>query len=144
MNTRAKGNKAERGARDIYEAAGFDIDRVGSTTGGRRMTDAFGEVDIIALHPARRIRFAQVKTAGGSGVRAFMEWAHEALPDDHATADYLVRHGGTNQHDPPKWRLQRVHVTDEGRVTYRTVVDERKEGTPADGAGVTEWIREDT
>lgn len=141
VNTRAKGNKAERGARDIYEALGYDVDRVGSTAGGHRMTDAFGEVDIIALHPERRIRFAQVKTEGG-GVRAFVEWAHAALPEEHAVGDFLARHAGTNQHDPPKWRLQQVHVDGE-RVTYRTVVDERKEGVPAEGQGVRAFIRGD-
>lgn len=140
MNSRQKGNSAERGARDIYEAAGFSIDRVGSTAGGYRMTDAFGQVDIVALHPDRRVRVVQVKSNGASGVREFVEWAAATLPDAHATADYLVRHDGTNQHDPAKWRLLRRH-DDGDRVTYRTVVDERKDGTPADGEGVLAWLR---
>lgn len=140
--SRRKGNKAERDACAIYSSAGYTPDRVGSTTGGYRMTDAFGQVDVIAFHPNRKVRLAQVKTAGGSGIRSFVEWAHKTLPTEHAIADYLLRHGGTNQHDPPKWRLQQVHVDSES-VTYRTVVDERKDGTPADGEGVTEYLRGD-
>jgi len=139
VNTRRKGNKAERGAVSIYSAVGYTVDRVGSTEGGYRMTDAFGQVDIVALHPDRRVRFAQVKTKGG-GVRAFVEWAHATLPEEHAVGDFLARHPGTNQHDPPKWRLQQVHL-DGDRVTYRTVVDERKDGTPADGEGVVAYLR---
>lgn len=145
VNEREKGNKSEREAQDIYERAGFDmVDRVGSTAGGRRMTDAFGHVDIIAMWPGRRIRFAQVKTNTGGGVGEFVQWAAAFLPPKHAAGDFLIRHdghGGPNAQDA-MWRLQRPFRKGDD-VTYRTLVDERKDGVPADGAGVVEWLEKE-
>lgn len=139
MDTRRKGNKAERDARDIYEAAGYTVDRVGSTSGGHRMTDAFDHVDVIALHPDRRVRFAQVKSNQASGVRAFVEWADATLPGEHAVAEYLVRHDGAGARSAA-WRVMQPYRDGE-RVTYRTVVDERKDGVDAGGAVVTDYLR---
>lgn len=140
--SRQKGNKTERGAKRLYERAGFHpVDRVGSTDGGRRMTDAFGFVDIIAIG-GERVHFAQVKTNTGKGIREFAEWAYYTLPD-YVIADFLIRHDGApGGNPPPSWRLQRPHTTDAG-VTYRTVVDERKDDTRAKGASVVEFLRQE-
>jgi len=143
VNKRKKGNLTEREAVEIYEQAGLHpVDRVGSTAGGRRMTDAFGHVDIIALGEDH-VRFVQAKTNTGIGVRDFVEWAAATLPD-FIVADFLVRHDGEPKGPasiPPRWRVQKPYVTDE--VSYRTVVDERKDGVPTDGAGVVQWLQGD-
>lgn len=140
MSNRAKGNRTEREAVELYKRAGYyPVDRVGATGGGRRMTDAFGHVDIIAIGDGH-LRFVQAKTNTGSGVRDYFEWAVEVLPD-YIEPDFIIRHDGAGGR-PVRWRLQRAYVTDE--VSYRTVVDERKDGVPAGGEAIVEWLQEES
>lgn len=137
MNRRAKGNKAEREAVDLYNQAGFRACRISETAGGYSFSDAFGLYDIIAMIPGRRIRFAQVKSNTGSGVREFVEQSDMILPAEHAVAENLIRHDGAGGR-PVAWRLQQSHG--EGG-SYRTVIDERKDDVPASGEAVVAFLR---
>jgi len=141
--SRQKGNKAEREAVELYESAGYQADRVSSGGGGRRMTDLFGEFDVIAVPAAGAlgpVRLAQVK---GGGTAAGREtYPKRALPYASApvTVELLVRHDGHGgpHPTPPRWRLLQPAADPEYRCPV--VVDERADGVDPDGEGVVAYL----
>lgn len=112
--TKAKGDRREREARDIYEAAGYTVQPFYGRPYGE--TDGFGLFDLVATKPRSPPRFVQVKSNQARGIREWTEETQQILPDWHAIADMAVCH------DNAGWRL--ITVRDNG---YRTVVDERDE-----------------
>ena len=139
--SRSKGNRAERDAEDIYEAEGYRVFRPQESKFGE--TDIFGEFDILAVPPAGSalpVRLSQVKSNRAEGIQ---QWTEDAL--DYYTAstavEMLVRHDGQGGHNPtpPRWRVIVPYADPEYR--HEVVVDELEEGTPADGDGVREWLR---
>lgn len=100
--------------------------------------------DVMCVHPNHPVRFAQVKSNQAAGVRETFETAARLLPDAHTDVEYAVRHDGAG------WRLLRPH-DDDGRLTYQTVYDERKDvdvGPHRDtslniGEGLTRFLRDE-
>lgn len=116
--SKQKGDRVEREYEYAYQRAGYKTERSMGQRWGR--TDWFGLFDVMCIHPDRPIRFAQVKSNRATGVRKAFLGAARLLPDEHAEVEYAVRHDGEG------WRLIRPY-DDDGRLTYRTVYDERKD-----------------
>lgn len=73
MNTRAKGRRSETRAKDILEAAGYDVQMTALPTKWASQNDLFGLWDLMAVS-STTIRFIQVKTNG----YATKEWKEQA------------------------------------------------------------------
>lgn len=133
MGSRQKGAKAEREYEDAYQSAGFKTERSVGQRWGR--TDWFGLFDVMCVRPDRPIRFAQIKSNEAAGIRKCFEAVDRLLPADHADVEYAVRH------DREGWRLMRPHA-DGDRLTYRTVLDERKLDCNM-GEGLVAFLRDE-
>lgn len=139
-NHAEKGRKNERRAQDLYEEAGY---RAWSPQRSRwNDTDIYGLFDVLAV-PVETdgpVVLAQVKTNGYAGIREFCRAAAE-YESESVRVDFLTRHDGEpGPHTAsPYWRLARP--TCDGSGGYETVVDERKDGTPAEGAGVVDYLK---
>lgn len=124
--SKAKGDRRERQAESFYQAAGYKTEICRGLRWGK--TDWFGLFDVMAVHPARQVRFAQVKSNGARGIHDWMAEATRIMPAEHVTLDFLVCH------DREGWRVLRP----EGE-SYTTVLDER-ELDCAMGEGVIKWL----
>lgn len=107
---RAKGNRRERGARGIYESAGYEVRKAFDQRYGP--TDFFGHFDFMAIR-SDSFRLVQVKSSSASGIVALASWARWHVPP-WIDCEYAVYHDGEG------WRL--VQVSDSG---HETVYDER-------------------
>lgn len=114
MDPREKGSRREREARDIYENAGYKVEKSVSQRYDR--TDWYNHFDLMAT---RRddFRLCQVKSNRASDVQTILDWANQYLPA-WVTVDVLVCH------DRDGWRLLRLLPRAD---RYVTVVDEREE-----------------
>jgi Holliday junction resolvase len=137
--SRKTGNKSERGAVEIYEAAGYEAGRAADPEGGRYMTDLFGLFDVVAVPAEGPVRLCQVKTNTASGARSFFDDAAAFVDAEATEAEILVRHEGSGvpHPEPAKWRL----LVPSDDHNYETAVDERKGGVLKSGEGVAEWLR---
>ena len=126
-NTREKGNRRERQAAEIYESAGYEVERSYDQRFGR--TDFFGHFDLMAV---RRdgLRFVQVKSNEVQGIADVNRWARQWAPPG-ALFDFLVCY------DREGWRLIRCWPDGD---THSTAVDERELGCDM-GEGVTAWLQ---
>lgn len=131
--SRSKGAKAEREYESAYQQAGFKTERSVGQRWGR--TDWFGLFDVMCVHPDHPVRFAQVKSNQAAGIHDCFETAERLLPDAHADVEYAVRH------DREGWRLMRPYY-DGDRLTYRTVLDERKQDCNM-GEGLAAFLRDE-
>lgn len=128
-NTRAVGNRRERQARDIYDAAGYAVQPFYGRSYGE--TDGFGLADFLAIRKSpASVVIAQVK----SGYGAIGDWFQhaDALLPPTVEAHYLSvfkREG---------WRLC-VRGDDEA---YRVAYDERDADCRM-GVGLREWLADD-
>lgn len=111
--SRRKGSKREVKTREIYEAAGYAIEKFVSQKYGR--TDGFGWVDFLAVR-SDEIRFVQVTSNSAHSVTDAAEWVEEHAPDN-LRADVVV------WYDRAGARLLDCSV-DHPR-NFETLVDER-------------------
>lgn len=148
MSSKAKGDRNEREACSVYERVGYTTYRAPNQFGSGDIlaSDDFGGFDVLAIPPGgstAKARLCQVKSNVAAGVES---WSGEALQVASATVapEMLVRfdgHGGPHP-TPARWRL--IRPTGTATPPYRTVVDERDDGTPGDGWGVVEWLSDAT
>ena len=127
-NSRAKGVRNEREARELYSKAGYVV---ASTSDGGRWgdTDLFNLFDFIALKPSRRPIFAQVKTNSTQGeLQRYFDECREILPPIHTCSHFLVKY------DREGWRLWEM----EGNH-HIEMVDERNHDCNM-GERVTEYL----
>jgi len=78
-SNRDKGYRREVKTREVYEDAGFEIEKFVSERFGR--TDGFGWVDFIAVR-SDQMRFVQVKSNSAAGLGEIAEWAAENAPEN--------------------------------------------------------------
>lgn len=141
MTGRKKGKQNERRAAELYERAGYRPWRPQESKWGE--TDIYGLFDVMAVPgpgALGKVRLCQVKSNRAQGIEAWCEDAC-AYASKAVHVEFLVRYDGEpSAHTPgPRWRL--LSPTEDGTGGYRTMVDERKDGTPADGEGVVEYLR---
>lgn len=113
MSNRRKGNTRERQAREIYENAGFAVEKAVPERYGR--TDFFGLFDFMATR-SDSFRLVQVKGGEASGIREVIEWACENTPEN-VESEYTVYYKNEG------WRLVRC----QDDHTHTTVYDERED-----------------
>lgn len=114
MGTRSKGNKRERQAREIYERAGFVVEKASPERYGR--SDWYSHWDGMAVR-SDAIHMFQVKSTNAEGIYGAAEWAAENAPSC-MECEYAVYHANEG------WRLLRIIPEDE---SYTCVYDERKD-----------------
>jgi len=129
MPGKQKGDRRERQAVELYERAGYKVERCHGVRWGR--TDWYGHFDLMAVRPDR-FRFIQVKSNAASGINEINQWAEMWAPDA-IQYDMLVCH------DREGWRL--IRCWPEGD-TYTTVVDERDMDCQM-GDGVADHLSDD-
>jgi len=108
----AKGDRRERQAQEIYEAAGYWVQPFYGRKFGE--TDGFGHFDMVALRADQPVRFVQVKSNRARGIKKMVDQLFGTFPYGPARAEFAVCHDGKG------WRL--INVDPEG---YQTLVDER-------------------
>lgn len=112
-SNRQKGYRRERQAVEIYEAAGYAVEKSVSQRHGR--TDWFGHFDMMAVRPDD-LRLSQIKSNAALGIADINEWARKHAPA-FVNFDMLVAH------DREGWRL--IELDPDGD-TYSVTVDERE------------------
>lgn len=142
MNTRDKGQRWERRVAGVYERAGYEEFRPEESQYGE--TDMFGLFDIVLMPTEEAAdcwpRMSQVRSGeGSSGVETILEAMRDRFKDGvRVRADvvqYYPGHGGPH---PTPWRLRLIRVVGDD---YRTMVDEREDGVPAEGDGVVSFLQ---
>jgi Holliday junction resolvase len=124
----AKGDRRERQAVEIYERAGYEVER--ATGGGSHSPDFFDLYDLIAIGGDEGVDLVQVKANGARGIESFcQETVHHASHRGVAPMMLVC-------YDREGWRL----VIPAGRDSHATAVDER-EMDCAMGEGVVEYLR---
>jgi len=93
----SKGTRREKEACELYEQAGHTTYRPATVQYGEN--DVFGLFDLIAVHPARKPRYVQVKSNRASGINAWMDDATDLMPPKHAVVEFAVCH------DREGWRV---------------------------------------
>lgn len=131
MTGKKKGDRRERDAVEIYNAAGYRCERAVQAHYGAR-SDWFELFDIMAMRPNDDFRFAQVKSNAARGVKDWMRRVHRLVPEG-IECDFLVCH------DNEGWRL--LQVRDLPSSNREVVVDER-EMDCAMGEGIAAWLSE--
>lgn len=111
-SNRQKGYRRERQAVEIYQSAGYVVEKSVSQRHGR--TDWFGLFDMIAVRPDE-VRLSQIKSNVAGGIADINEWAAANAPE-WIQFDVLVAH------DNQGWRLLEL---DPPNDTHTAVVDER-------------------
>lgn len=125
-----KGQRRERQAREIYEAAGYIVQPFYGRPYGE--TDGFSHFDLVAIRSDSMLEFVQVKSNRAKGIKNMQHEIGHWFPFAHAIARYLVCH------DREGWRLLSV-LPDKHMV----VVDEREQDCKM-GAGVTAHLAGET
>lgn len=126
--SRDKGNKRERQAREIFEDAGFAVEKASPERYGR--TDWFHLFDFMAVRPDQ-LWFLQVKSGSAEMITEITEWAGENAPESLNCGVVVV-------HKREGWRLVKAKPAGD---TYRTVCDERKLECKM-GVGLTEYLHD--
>lgn len=116
--SREKGNRRENQAVQIYENAGYRVERSVQANYGTR-SDWFALFDIMAIWPGEELRFAQVKSNRAEGVQDWFAAAEQLVPPG-VKLDYLVCH------DNEGWRL----LQSSDAHNHVTKLDERKVDVP--------------
>lgn len=117
--SKAKGDRRERQAREILEAAGYAVETPNATPYPQEHgVDFFGVFDIMAFKPGEKPLFVQVKSNRASGIRSFSERCVEHnIPFDYVDVEFWICHDGDG------WRI--AEISEDG---YEYVVDERDQG----------------
>jgi Holliday junction resolvase len=121
-----KGQRRERQCKAIYEAAGFAVAHPERAKFGDN--DLFNQFDLLAMQPARRPRFVQVKSNRATGIRTMQHDLPEFFAFGFCMAEYAVAH------DNEGWRLIAV-LPD----TTETLYDEREQDCSM-GEGLTQYL----
>lgn len=124
--SKSKGDRRERQAERLYQAAGYKTERSQGQRWGR--TDWFGHFDLMAVRDDR-LRFCQVKSNQAMGITSINQWARMWLPVG-IDCDLLVCY------DREGWRLIRLWPEAD---TYTTAVDERDQDAGM-GDAVTDYL----
>lgn len=112
MSSKSKGDRREREAREIYEAAGYQAAPFRSWAFGD--SDGFNDFDFVAMHPEAKPEFVQVKSNSARGVRDLCDRVGQEYPTQHTNIRYAVAH------DASGWRL--IDIDESGKTV---LVDER-------------------
>lgn len=114
--SKKKGDRRERQAREILEAAGYTVETPNSTPYPQGYgVDFFGLFDFMAFRNGEKPLFGQVKSNGFTGIRSFPDECVEfGFPFEHAAAEYWSCHDGEG------WRI--AEITKNG---HTEVYDER-------------------
>lgn len=124
--SRQKGYRRERQAADIYQEAGYAVEKSVSQRHGR--TDWFNHFDMMAVRPDE-LRLSQIKSNVASGIGDINEWARENAP-------LVIQFDLLVAHDNQGWRLLELHPE---KDSHEVVVDEREQ-TCKMGELVTEYL----
>lgn len=118
MSNKSKGDRRERQAREILEAAGWVVETPNSTPYPQGYgVDFFGLFDFMAFKPGEKPLFGQVKSNGPRGITSFSDDCKDMeVPFDHVNVEFWTCYDGEG------WRID--EVDEEG---YETVLDERED-----------------
>lgn len=129
--SKSKGDRREREARSIYKKAGYQPESPNYTR--YQNTDYWNLFDFMAVHPAKGLRFVQVKSNGTQGfLNDYFELVHAYFPLDAIEVDFLVCY------DSKGWKLYTATDSPTDGL-YTVAVDERKEKCNM-GENVTEYL----
>lgn len=128
MSARQKGNRRERKAADLYEAAGYQVER--ATAGGFQSPDFFDLFDLLAFNPGEGLDLVQVKSNRAEGIE---QWCADTLPFQTTRGLCPLM---LVCYDYEGWRV--IIPSDED--AYVDAVDERELDCRM-GEGVTEYLR---
>lgn len=121
-----KGSRNEREARDLYEAAGYQVYRPATVRFGEN--DLFNLFDLVAMHPDRVPRYVQVKSNRASGINQWCDDVRALCPPEHTVPEFVVKH------DREGWRV--IQPTTDG---HETMLDGR-ETSGKIGEPLTAWL----
>lgn len=113
MGSKEKGNRRERQARKILEAAGYDVITPNSTKFQRE--DFFDLFDIIAINPGEKPLFIQVKSNKARKINEFEQKVQETVPWEYVNVQFWVCY------DRQGWRI--IGITEGGE--RNEILDER-------------------
>lgn len=132
MSGKKKGDRRERQAVEILEAAGWTVETPNSTPYPQGYgVDFFGLFDFMAFKEGEKPLFGQVKSNGARGITSFSDdCIDKQVPFDCVDVEFWTCY------DKDGWRID--EVTEDG---YETVFDEReKDGNMGEHA--TEYKKE--
>lgn len=127
--SKKKGDRRERQAREILEAAGYTVETPNATPYPQGYgVDFFGLFDLMAFKEGEPPLFIQVKSNGARGIRSFSEKCKDMdVPFEFVNVEFWVCYDGDG------WR--RINIDSEG---YENVYDERDESGINMGEGLEE------
>lgn len=112
MDTKSKGGRRERQARELLQEKGYRVEK--AVRSQFNDNDFFNLFDLIAVKPDEKIKFIQVKSNGTGGeLNNTMEEAGSLLPLEHCTVEFWI------MYDYKGWRVLRM------RDEWTEVLDER-------------------
>ena len=115
VNTRSKGNRIERKAKNRLENQGYQVSRMPHTRYGDN--DHFQLYDIIALKPGEKVRLIQVKSNQKPNLSQLRKDSEELAPFKHATVEAWT------WVDYEGWVIDRLTPAQSG---WETVIDETR------------------
>lgn len=92
VNTKAKGDRRERSARDILKSRGWSVESPNATPYPQpHGVDFFGEFDIIAFKKGEKPLFIQVKSNTATGIETFHENCNDInVPFEFVNVEFWV------------------------------------------------------
>lgn len=106
--SKKKGDRRERQAQTILEAAGYNVEKPNSTPYQQQKVDFFELFDIMAVRPDKPVLFIQVKSNAARGIQDFHERCiNQGIPFDNVKVEFWVCHDGDG------WRF--FEITENGK-----------------------------
>ena len=115
--SKKKGDRRERQAETILEAAGYDVEKPNSTPYPQKYgVDFFGWFDFMAFKENKKPLFGQVKSNRAQGITSFSDNCKDVqTPFEFVDVEFWICY------DDEGWRF--IEITEDG---YENVYDERE------------------